>query len=95
MNEPRKPTLDRRHVVAAILKNRGDALVVAGLGAPCFDVMSCGNSPLNFYTWGGMGSAALHLRNGSGDAPGHVALLFNSVGNIGGGLIKPRHQRID
>ncbi len=59
MNEPRKPTLDRRHVVAAILKNRGDALVVAGLGAPCFDVMSCGNSPLNFYTWGGMGGTAM------------------------------------
>jgi len=55
----RKPVLDRRKVVAAILKNRGDALVVAGLGAPCFDVMACGDNPLNFYTWGAMGGTAM------------------------------------
>ena len=59
MSEHRNPTLDRRHVVAAILKNRGNALVVAGLGAPCFDVMSCGDHPLNFYTWGAMGGTAM------------------------------------
>ena len=46
----RKPTLDRRKVVAAILKQRGNALVVAGLGAPCFDVMACGDNPLNLGT---------------------------------------------
>ncbi len=55
----KKPTLDRRKVVAAILKQRGDALVVAGLGAPCFDVMACGDNPLNFYTWGAMGGTAM------------------------------------
>ena len=55
----KKPTLDRRVVVAAILKQRGDALVVAGLGAPCFDVMACGDNPLNFYTWGAMGGTAM------------------------------------
>ncbi len=59
MNAHRKPTLDRRAVVAAILKQRDDALVVAGLGAPCFDVMSCGDNPLNFYTWGAMGGTAM------------------------------------
>jgi thiamine pyrophosphate-dependent acetolactate synthase large subunit-like protein len=55
----RKPALDRRQVVAEILKRRGDALVVAGLGAPCWDVTAAGDSPLNFYTWGGMGGAAM------------------------------------
>ena len=59
MSARRKATLDRREVVAAILKQRGDALVVAGLGAPCFDVMACGDNPLNFYTWGAMGGTAM------------------------------------
>ena len=55
----RKPVLDRRKVVAEILENRGDALVVAGLGAPCWDIAAVDKSPLNFYTWGGMGGAAM------------------------------------
>jgi thiamine pyrophosphate-dependent acetolactate synthase large subunit-like protein len=59
MSARRKPSLDRRAVVAAILKGRTNELVVAGLGAPCFDVMACGDTPLNFYTWGGMGGTAM------------------------------------
>lgn len=55
----RKPTLDRRKVVADILKQRGNALVVAGLGAPSWDCAAAGDHPLNFYTWGGMGGAAM------------------------------------
>src|ERR1700693_6148678 len=54
-----EPTLDRRKAVAQILAQRGDALVVAGLGAPCWDITAAGDSSLNFYTWGGMGSAAM------------------------------------
>jgi len=55
----RTPTLDRRKAAAEILKHRGDALVVAGLGAPCWDTAAAGDNPLNFYVWGGMGSAAM------------------------------------
>jgi thiamine pyrophosphate-dependent acetolactate synthase large subunit-like protein len=55
----RKPTLDRRKVAAEILKQRGDALVVTGLGAPTWDVAAAGDNSLNFYTWGGMGGAAM------------------------------------
>jgi thiamine pyrophosphate-dependent acetolactate synthase large subunit-like protein len=55
----RKPTLDRRKVAAQILKPRGDALIVPGLGAPTWDVAAAGDNPLNFYTWGGMGGAAM------------------------------------
>jgi len=55
----RNPTLERRKVAAQILKGRGDALIVAGLGAPCWDVAAAGDHPLNFYVWGGMGSAAM------------------------------------
>jgi thiamine pyrophosphate-dependent acetolactate synthase large subunit-like protein len=59
MPRQRKAVLDRRKVVADILKQRGDALVVAGLGAPCWDIAAADKSPLNFYTWGGMGGAAM------------------------------------
>ncbi|MCC6531449.1 MAG: aldehyde dehydrogenase [Burkholderiales bacterium] len=53
------PALDRREVAASILARRGDALVVAGLGAPCFDTAAAGDHALNFYVWGAMGSAAM------------------------------------
>ena len=59
MPQHRKPVLDRRKVVADLLARRGDALIVAGLGAPCWDITAAGDSPLNFYTWGGMGGAAM------------------------------------
>jgi thiamine pyrophosphate-dependent acetolactate synthase large subunit-like protein len=55
----KKPALDRRKVAAEILKQRGDALIVPGLGAPSWDVAAAGDNPLNFYTWGGMGGAAM------------------------------------
>jgi thiamine pyrophosphate-dependent acetolactate synthase large subunit-like protein len=59
MAKHKNPTLDRRKVAAEILKQRGDALVVTGLGAPTWDVAAAGDNPLNFYAWGGMGSAAM------------------------------------
>jgi thiamine pyrophosphate-dependent acetolactate synthase large subunit-like protein len=49
--------LKRREVVAALLAERGEALVVAGLGAPAWDCAAAGDHPLNFYLWGAMGSA--------------------------------------
>ena len=51
--------LDRRKVVAELLANRGDLLVVAGLGSPVWDCAAVGDHPLNFYLWGAMGSAAM------------------------------------
>ena len=51
--------LDRREAVKVILRDRGDALVVTGLGSPTWDVASAGDSPLNFYLWGAMGGAAM------------------------------------
>lgn len=51
--------LDRRLAVAALLVNRGDWLVVSGLGSPTYDVHACGDSNANYYLWGAMGSAAL------------------------------------
>ena len=51
--------LDRRSVVADLLAGRGELLVVCGLGGTTWDVMSAGDNALNFYSWGGMGSAAM------------------------------------
>jgi thiamine pyrophosphate-dependent acetolactate synthase large subunit-like protein len=55
----RKPTLDRRKVVAEILKQRGDALIMPGLGAPTWDCAAVDDHPLTFYSWGGMGGCAM------------------------------------
>jgi thiamine pyrophosphate-dependent acetolactate synthase large subunit-like protein len=51
--------LGRREAVAALLKDRGDLLVVSGLGSPSYDVHAAGDQPGNFYLWGAMGGAAL------------------------------------
>lgn len=51
--------LKRRDVVAAVLKWRGDALVVTGLGSPTYDVHAAGDRDDNYYLWGAMGGAAL------------------------------------
>ena len=50
--------LDRREVVRMLLANRGQLLVIAGLGAPAWDATDAGDHPLNFPLWGGMGGAA-------------------------------------
>jgi thiamine pyrophosphate-dependent acetolactate synthase large subunit-like protein len=51
--------LDRRAAVTALLKERGDLLVVTGLGSPSYDVHAAGDTDANYYLWGAMGAAAL------------------------------------
>ena len=50
---------DRREVARALLADRGELLVVAGLGAPAWDATAAGDHALNFPLWGGMGGAAM------------------------------------
>jgi thiamine pyrophosphate-dependent acetolactate synthase large subunit-like protein len=52
-------SLDRRAAVAALLEDRGDLLVVAGLGSPSYDLHAAGDHDANYYLWGAMGGAAL------------------------------------
>ena len=59
MPTQKKPVLERRVVVPAILEDRGDALVVTGLGSATFDAFAAGDHPLNFYLWGAMGGTAM------------------------------------
>jgi thiamine pyrophosphate-dependent acetolactate synthase large subunit-like protein len=53
------PVLERRAVMRALLADRGDLLVVAGLGSTTYDLAAAGDHPLNFYLWGAMGGAAM------------------------------------
>ena len=55
----RSNLLARRAVVAQLLAERGDLLVVSGLGAPTYDCAAVGDHALNFYLWGAMGNAAM------------------------------------
>lgn len=53
------PTLHRREVVATLLADRADLLVVAGLGSSAWDCTAAGDHPLTFPLWGAMGQAAM------------------------------------
>ena len=50
--------LDRREVVARLLADRAELLVVAGLGSATYDCAAAGDDPRNFYLWGAMGGTA-------------------------------------
>jgi len=58
MNNP-NALLHRRDVVNELLRDRADLLVIAGLGAPNWDVSAAGDHPNNFPLWGAMGGASM------------------------------------
>jgi thiamine pyrophosphate-dependent acetolactate synthase large subunit-like protein len=58
MAQNKKSNLDRRVAVKAILAERGDSLLVTGLGSSCYDAGTV-DDPKTFYLWGGMGGAAM------------------------------------
>ncbi len=51
--------LERREFVRELLRDRGDLLVVPGLGSATYDVTAAGDHQLNFYLWGAMGGTAM------------------------------------
>jgi thiamine pyrophosphate-dependent acetolactate synthase large subunit-like protein len=51
--------LDRREAVGELLEERGEALVITGLGSSTYDVFAAGDHDGNMYLWGAMGGAAL------------------------------------
>lgn len=64
MSKHAKPGLDRRAVVAELLRDTadtegGELLVVTGLGSSTYDAGAAGDRPENFYLWGAMGGAAM------------------------------------
>ncbi len=51
--------LNRRDLCRAVMADRGGMLVVAGLGAPAWDITAVGDCPENLPLWGAMGGAAM------------------------------------
>ena len=51
--------LDRRGAMRTILENRGDLVLVTGLGSTTWDAAAVGDDDRNFYLWGAMGAAAM------------------------------------
>jgi len=43
--------LDRRGAMRALLDNRGDLLLVTGLGSTTWDAAAVGDDDRNFYLW--------------------------------------------
>ena len=58
MATTKKSGLDRRAAVKTILTERGNALLVTGLGSSSYDAGTL-DHPNTFYMWGGMGGAAM------------------------------------
>ncbi|WP_457301338.1 thiamine pyrophosphate-dependent enzyme [Phyllobacterium sp. P5_D12] len=58
MTDRKKGTLDRRHVMRTIVAQRGDTLMVTGLGSTTYDAGTV-DHPNTFCLWGGMGAAAM------------------------------------
>ena len=54
-----RPRLDRRVAIRILLENRGDILLVTGLGSTTWDAASVADDERNFYLWGAMGAAAM------------------------------------
>lgn len=79
--------LDRRAVVARLLSNRADdLLVVTGLGSPAYDVMAAGDHPKNYYLWAAMGSAAMVGLGLARARPGDPVLVVTGDGEAMMGL---------
>jgi thiamine pyrophosphate-dependent acetolactate synthase large subunit-like protein len=53
------PRLDRRAAMRTLLAERGDALLVTGLGSTTYDAAAVSDDARNFYLWGAMGGAAM------------------------------------
>jgi thiamine pyrophosphate-dependent acetolactate synthase large subunit-like protein len=51
--------LDRRMAVARLMRDRGETLVISGLGSATYDLAAAGDDARNFYLWGAMGGAAV------------------------------------
>ena len=78
--------LDRRELCRAVLAERGGMLVVAGLGAPAWDITAAGDCAENMPLWGGMGGAAMIGLGLALAQPGRRVLVITGDGEMLMGL---------
>ena len=79
--------IERRQAVCQLLANRGETLVVCGLGSSTYDVFAAGDDDRNFYLWGAMGGAVmigLGLAIARDIARGHGGDIALDQSNLGG-----------
>jgi thiamine pyrophosphate-dependent acetolactate synthase large subunit-like protein len=81
-----KTNLHRRDVVNALLADRGELLVVAGLGSTAWDITAAGDHDLSFPLWGAMGSAAMIGLGLAIAKPGRRVLVITGDGEMLMGL---------
>lgn len=94
--------INRRAAVQALLQDRGEMIVVAGLGAPAYDVAACGDSSLDFPLWGAMGGAAMVGLGLAIAQPTRTVLVITGDGEMLMGLgslatigvVRPKNLRI-
>src|SRR5689334_19262738 len=80
------PTLERRAVMRKLVADRGDLLVIPGLGSTTYDLAAAGDHPLNFYLWGAMGGAAMIGLGLALAQPGRHVLVLTGDGEMLMGL---------
>ncbi len=82
-----KPRIERRAAVARLLAERSpDLLVVAGLGSAIWDVETAGETPLNFYLLGAMGSVVPTALGLAVAQPSKRVVAFTGDSELGMGL---------
>jgi thiamine pyrophosphate-dependent acetolactate synthase large subunit-like protein len=86
MPEQPNTELARRDVVQTILEERGDALVIGGLGSPAWDCAAVENNPLDFLLWGAMGNAAAIGLGLAQAQPERRVLVITGDGDMAMGL---------
>ena len=86
MPEQLNTELARRDVVQTILEERGDALVIGGLGSPAWDCAAVENNPLDFLLWGAMGNTAAIGLGLAQAQPERRVLVITGDGDMAMGL---------
>ena len=74
--------LNRRDAVAELLRERGNLIVVAGLGSTAYDIAACGDEALDFPLWGAMGGAAMVGLGLAQAQPQHKVLVLTGDGEM-------------
>ena len=96
------PRLNRREVVTDLLADRGDLVVIAGLGATAWDVASVEDNSHDFPLWGAMGGAAMVGLGLAFAQPARKVLVITGDGEILMGMgslatiaaARPRNLRV-
>jgi thiamine pyrophosphate-dependent acetolactate synthase large subunit-like protein len=78
--------LNRRETLRELLRERGEIIIVTGLGSPAYDLASCGTEPLDFPLWGAMGGAAMVGLGLALAQPQHKVLVLTGDGEMLMGL---------